>query len=71
MYLSENDLNGIGREIVRSYSTDEFAPVDIEDLLKKMLGISVEDYTLHPGGRILGMFTIDRLCFCSENITAS
>ena len=48
MYLSENDINGIGRDIVRSYSADEFAPVDIEDLLKKLLGISVEDYTLHP-----------------------
>ncbi|MBQ7490922.1 MAG: ImmA/IrrE family metallo-endopeptidase [Bacteroidales bacterium] len=55
MYLSESDLNGIGRDIVRSYSMDEFAPVDIEDLLKKLLGISVEDYTLHPRGLILGM----------------
>ena len=55
MYLSENDLNGIGRDIVRSYSADETAPVDIEDLLKALLGISVEDYTLHPYGRILGM----------------
>ena len=55
MYLSESDLNGIGRDIVRSFSTDEFEPVDIEDLLKKLLGISVEDYTLHPRGLILGM----------------
>ena len=55
MYLSENDINGIGRDIVRSYSTDEFAPVDVEDLLNKLLGISVEDYTLHPRGLILGM----------------
>lgn len=55
MYLTESDLNRIGQDIVRSYSQEVFAPVDIEDLLKKLLNISVEDYTLHPRGLILGM----------------
>ena len=55
MFLTERDLNEIGQNIARSYSKDVFAPMDIEDLLKKLLNITVEDYTLHPRGLILGM----------------
>ena len=55
MFLTERDLNEIGQNIARSYSKDVFAPIDIEDLLKKLLNITVEDYTLHPRGLILGM----------------
>ena len=55
MFLTERDLNEIGQNIARSYSKDVFALIDIEDLLKKLLNITVEDYTLHPRGLILGM----------------
>ncbi len=55
MYLTDSDLNRIGQDIVHSYSQDVFVPIDIEDLLKKLLNITVEDYTLHPRGLILGM----------------
>lgn len=55
MFLSEIDLNKMGQDIVLAYNQDIYAPVDIEGLLKKMLNISVEDYTLHPSGLILGM----------------
>ena len=63
MYLTESDLNRIGQDIVRSYSQKVFAPVDIDDLLKKLLNISVEDYTLHPRGLILGIVQTRRCSF--------
>lgn len=55
MYLSESDLNKIGQDIISTYTDEIFSPVNIEVLLKNCLDISVEDYTLHPSGQILGM----------------
>lgn len=55
MILSYKDINDIAQGITTSYSSEVFASVDIEGLLKEMLGISVEYYTLHPNGNILGM----------------
>ena len=37
-----------------------FAHVNIEGLLKDKLGISIEYYTLHPRGMILGMCSNQR-----------
>lgn len=55
MVLSYNQIDEIAGGITASYCTDAFKPVDIEGLLKELLGISVEYYTLHPKGLILGM----------------
>jgi len=55
MVLSYNQINDIAQGITNSYCRDVFSPVDIESLLKDMLEISVEYYTLHPRGNILGM----------------
>ena len=60
MILSYKQINDIAQEITSSYCGDVFAPVNIEGLLKDKLGISIEYYTLHPRGMILGMCSNQR-----------
>ena len=60
MILSYKQINDIAQEIISSYCGDVFAPVNIEGLLKDKLGISIEYYTLHPRGMILGMCSNQR-----------
>lgn len=55
MYLTESDINRIGQDIISTYTDEIFSPLNIEALLKDCLDISIEEYTLHPKGLILGM----------------
>lgn len=55
MILSYKEINDIAQDVTSANNDNIFAPVDIEGLLKSMLGITVEYYTLHPTGLILGM----------------
>lgn len=55
MILSYRNINDISQDVTLADNDNIFAPVDIESLLNRMFGITIEYYTLHPAGLILGM----------------